>query len=375
VEFGGLELDARDINLPSMAVTELVASVEVSRTVRAKAGGVYDVEVEAPAGVNVSVSPTRLNLGPGDEAGFTVTFTTSDSSLNEWQFGSISWVSEDHTVRSPFAVQPTKVLFTDGILGNGSTGSASISIEFGYSGDYSAVLTGLEKPCVLPDNNPGDDVCSNVQPQEIGTDPGSFYQFYDSAVLPVTGVERFVVERTGEMNDLYVRFALFDELTDYEDDLDLYVWDCVGQRSVPADPGSNFVCDSVRLVGASQNVNSSTEIVDDPDALSREPGAYLVDVHGFRAGNGIVSASRFCLLAWSLAAGDAAGNFSETGAPAAAEAGTAVNFDVNWNGLDDGLWLGGVEHREGSASLGLSLVDVNNNGLVEQDPAAFICPN
>ena len=375
VSFGGLDLDARDINLPSIAVTELVASVDVVRTVRAVSGGVYNVEVEAPTGVDVSVSPASLNLGPGDEADYTVTFSTSNAALNQWLFGAVSWVSENHTVRSPFAVQPTQVTFTDGILGTGAAGTGSIGIQFGYDGEYAAVLTGLEKPCVLPDNNLSDNVCSNIQPQIIDNDRNQFYQFFDSTLLPVPGVRRFVLERTGDLNDLYVRFALFDELTDYEDDLDLYVWDCEGERTDPNDPNSAFVCDSVRLVGASQNVDSSTEIVDDPDALSRDRGAYLVDVHGFRAGNGIVSISRFCLLAWSLGPADAAGNLTETGAPTTAVSGTGANFDVNWAGLDDGLWLGGVEHRQGNTSIGLSLVDVNNNGLVEQDPAAFICPN
>ena len=99
-----------------------------------------------------------------------------------------------------------------------------------------------------------------------------------------------------------------------------------------------------------------------------------MDVHGYEAGDGNTGVSRFCLLAWSVGPDSDAGNLTVSGAPAAATGGAIENVAINWAGLDDGLWLGGVEHKQGETSVGFTLVDINVNGLPDQDPAAFVCP-
>ena len=79
-------------------------------------------------------------------------------------------------------------------------------MEFGYTGTYSPVEHGLRLPLVVD---------GFVDP-----DPTKTFEF-DSGK---TGVTIHLIDVPAD--EAYLRFALFDTLTDGDDDLDLYIYYC-----------------------------------------------------------------------------------------------------------------------------------------------------
>ncbi|MEM9515856.1 MAG: hypothetical protein AAGA42_13480, partial [Actinomycetota bacterium] len=65
----------------------------------------FDAVVDAPRGYGVNVSPSQIELAPGESATFDVEITPQRVQSGVWQFGSLSWVSGDHEVFSPIAVK------------------------------------------------------------------------------------------------------------------------------------------------------------------------------------------------------------------------------------------------------------------------------
>ncbi|KAK9071192.1 hypothetical protein SSX86_009760 [Deinandra increscens subsp. villosa] len=67
------------------------------------AGSVYDVEVEAPRGIQVSVKPKKLVFkNVGDRMRYTVTFVSQQGASGD-AFGAITWKNAENRVRSPVA--------------------------------------------------------------------------------------------------------------------------------------------------------------------------------------------------------------------------------------------------------------------------------
>ena len=67
----------------------------------------YEAIVEAPAGYEVAVSPSKFRLKRGETATFEVTITNVDAPGEEWRFGSLKWVdrSGNYEVYSPIAAK------------------------------------------------------------------------------------------------------------------------------------------------------------------------------------------------------------------------------------------------------------------------------
>ncbi len=94
----GIPMDGSDLNLPSIGIGELVGVQTITRTVTAVYNNNgkknFTVSVDAPPGIDVSVSPSSFKLGKGESLDFEVTFTvTEDATLDEWAFGSLTWNS------------------------------------------------------------------------------------------------------------------------------------------------------------------------------------------------------------------------------------------------------------------------------------------
>ncbi len=348
-------LEAKDINLPSVAITELVVNEQVTRTVRNPGPAAnFSVEIDAPPELQVVVSPDSMLVGADSTASFTVSFTTDNAPLDEWLFGSYTWVSDNHRVRSPFAVRPAPFAWPDEVNGSGASGNAAVDVRFGYNGSFSAQALGMEQPCVLPDNNLNDSICTNTSPAMVSEDPLNFYQFEDGTK---PWVERLFVN-VDAGDDLLFRVSLFDELTAGNDDLDLYLWYCL-----------DVLCENVEFVGAGQHEETSDEEI---DVYRPEPGTYIIDVHGFDV-EGIDT--QFCVLAWGLGRSDTGGNLTLANVPGSATYGSTPAISAGWNNLDDGLWLGGILHGQNvSSELGLTIIDVDVNGLPVQNPGALVCP-
>jgi hypothetical protein len=288
--------------------------------------GSYLLEVSPPPGMRVDVVPDSIALAPGESATFEITIAYESGPLDLWRFGSLTWRSADHAVYSPIAVKPTSVLAPDERVTFGGTGTLSFDVEFGYSGGYSAGVHGLNLPRVF------DGVVAN--------DPDKTFQFNSTSVL---GTTLHAVDVPA--NQLYARFALFDALTDGDDDLDMYVYYC-------GLDGSSCV-----------RIGESGEPISDErfDVFRPAEGIYAVFVHGFetdpvQGGPG----ANYQLLAWGVGIVDDKGNMSASG-PSLVNAGTTGTVTVDWTGLiSNTIYLGAISHNTPQGLSALTLITIGN---------------
>jgi subtilisin family serine protease len=348
---------AKDINLPSLLLPELVNEVTVTRRVRNYGNpATYQAVLDIPDGIDVEVTPDNLVMGADDTQEYTIRVTGSGAELNNWLFGSLTWTSDTHEVYTPFAARPSYLEVPENITGSGTTGSASMPVSFGYDGSYQAETSGLYLPCVLPDNTLTDSICTNTSASSVVNAAQKSYGYTVPASewKPAESVQRFTISVPAEDN-LYLRVALYDELTDGDDDLDIVLWYCAPEGET---------CDQteVELVGFSQNENTSDEQIN-VDAFDLRAGTYIIDVHGYETdevtgGPGAL----FRLYVWSFGTDNDAGNLSISDIPAGAAQNTTVDMNANWLNLPDGLWLGGITHStDGNSTLGVTIVEVDSN--------------
>lgn len=322
----GYSFDARDLNQPSISISRLASRQTVTRRVTnvSDDSESYSIEVSAPPGTSISVMPPTLSLGPLESASFDVSLTYVSGPLDLWRFGSLTWVGDDHDVRSSIAVKPTSITAPDEIVSFGGSGSESFSIEFGYSGSYNPGVHGLNLPL--------------IQSRFVDNDPTK--TFTRRATGGVTEHALIVPQ-----NQLFLRFSLFDALTDGNDDLDMYVYYCGLDGS------------TCSRIGESGEPTSEEQF----NLYRPAPGVYGVYVHGFETdqvdgGDG----ANYQLLAWSIGIVDDKGNMSASG-PAFVAAGTTGDVSINWDGLlSNTIYLGGISHNTPQGLSELTIITIGN---------------
>ncbi len=322
----GFSFHPADLNQPSIAVARLAHTRIVRRRVTnvSDEAGTYTARIEPPPGISVLVSPSTLSLAPGESAEFEVTFGYESGPLDLWRFGSLTWESRDRSVRSALAVRPTSVIAPRDVFASGSHGSFAFPVEFGYTGTYAPGVHGLRAPVVFAD-------------VFIEEDPTKTFTFRDT-----NGVRAHLVDEPANM--AYLRYALIDELTDGEDDLDMYVFYCP---------------DTVNCtkIGESGEPTSREQF----DILLPGAGRYAVFVHAFdtddvAGGPGAV----YTFLAWGFGLDDVQGNMTATG-PALVNAGTTADVTIDWTGLAPGtIYFGGVSHNTPQGLVAITLVTIQN---------------
>jgi subtilisin family serine protease len=326
LEAAGMSFEARELNLPSIAMSKLANSQTVTRRVTnvSEEAGSYTVEVSPPPGMRVDVVPSTISLGPGESASFEVTISYESGPLDLWRFGSMTWHSDSRDVFSPIAVRPTSVVAPKEITTFGGTGSVSFEVEFGYSGSYSPRVHGLNLPLVLNGF--------------VDNDPQKTFSFRTTG-----GVTQHIISVPA--NQLYLRFALFDALTDGDDDLDMYVYYC-------GTDGSSCI-----KLGESGGPTSQERF----DVYRPAEGFYAVMIHGFetdeiQGGPG----ANYQLFGWAFGVTDDQGNMSANG-PAFVAAGTTQTVTVEWaNLLGNTIYLGGISHNTPQGISGLTLLTIGN---------------
>ncbi|MCB2179602.1 S8 family serine peptidase [bacterium] len=314
-------IDPSDLNYPSISIGSLAGEQTVVRTVtNVGPAGTYNVFVDAPFGVDVTVSPSSLTLAEGESASYAVTFTLNASStINQWTMGSLTWSDGVHNVTSPIALVPVALAAPAEVSGSGTDGSLDFDVTFGFSGDYTAAPHGL--------------VAADMQSGNVVDDPADDI---DTALDTGVGVTFHLVEIPA--GSAYARFSLFDDYTDGNDDLDLYVW------TYPA----------FAYVGGSGS-GTSAEQVDVPNPTSQY---YFVAVHGWGTDG---PDANYTLFSWGVPATPGSSNMSVT-APTSASVGETATVSVDWYGLDSGTkYLGAVSHSDSGGILDLTLVSVDTD--------------
>jgi len=313
----GYSLDPSDYNAASISIGALPGSQTVVRTVtNVGAAGTYEVSVDAPAGIDVTVDPASLTLGKGESESYSVTFTGNASVVaNAWTFGSLTWSDGSHNVTSPISLYPVAIAAPAEVSGSGTDGSLSFDVTFGYTGDYTAGAHGLE-PALMTEGYVEDDPGDSFSPSGPGVTLHMVNVPADSA---------------------YARFSLFDAYTDGNDDLDLYVYYPNGAYA-----------------GGSGSGTSAEQV----DVAFPMAGDYYVFVHGWGTDG---PDANYTLFSWAVPATPGSTNMMLT-APTAATLGATETITVDWAGLDpDTKYLGAVSHSDASDLLGLTLIGISTD--------------
>jgi subtilisin family serine protease len=314
-----------DLNQPSIAVSRLASTKTVRRRVTnvSESSATYAAEIVIPPGISVDVTPPSLSLGPGASATYDVTLTYQDGPLDLWRFGSLAWVDDERSVRSVLAVRPTSVNAPAEVQSTGGSGSFSFPVEFGYTGSYQPGVHGLDEPLEIEGF--------------VDEDPTKTFTFRTN-----NGVSAHLIDV--DPDQAYLRFALYDELTDGDDDLDMYVYYCP----------DNVNCTKL---GESGEPTSREQF----NVLLPGGGRYAVFVHGFdtdevAGGPG----ANYTLLGWAFGLIDDRGNMAASG-PGFVNAGTIHAVDVSWSGLDaDTIYLGGISHNTPQGLVAITVVTIQN---------------
>ena len=141
-----------DLNLPSITVPAFAQETLVTRTLTATRPGTYEVAADIP-GVDVTVTPATLVFSAsGETQEYTVAFRNDSAPVEVWATGVLTWTGEDGTsVRSPLAVLPTSAEATALVTGDGTDGTAQVSIVSGVTGQLALDVAGLAPVELLVD--------------------------------------------------------------------------------------------------------------------------------------------------------------------------------------------------------------------------------
>ena len=326
LQAAGFSFGAADMNQASISVSTLVNERVIRRRVTnvSDQPETYVAEIEAPPGIAVSVSPSSLSVGPGQSATVDITLSYQGGTLDLWRFGSLTWAGPDHRVRIPIAVRPASLVAPDEAREFGGSGSSTFPVTFGYNGAYTARAHGLRLAFITP-------------VRTVAQDPD---QLFEPVVGP--GVDR--LEFVVPPDQLYLRFSLFDSLTDGNDDLDMYIYYCPG----------NAPCTEI---GNSGGQTSAEEF----NVFLPGAGDYVIYVHGFATDNAAGGpGARYQLAAWQIGLDDNVGNMTVT-APAVVSSGTTADIQVDWTGLlANEIYLGAVSHTTPQGLVGITVIEITN---------------
>ena len=326
----GYSTEPTNHNTPSIAIGALAGLQTIRRTVTNVGShrATYHVQVEAPPGFEIRVRPEEFTLEPGQRKRFTMRFTNVGAALNEYVFGSLTWTDGEHNVRIPIVVQPVAVGAPGAFVGTGATGTATLDVGFGYTGPYSPTVSGL------------------VAAQETA---GTVLQDPDQTFDPADPAGTFSTTVTVPAGVLLARFQLFDEYTDGDDDLDLYVFDSAG--NLVASSGSPTAAEVVTL---------------------EEPAAdtYTVFVHGWLTDG---PDANFTLFTWVVPPADA-GNLTVSGPPTVA-VGETHPVTLSWNVAAGAKYLGLIHHNDAGTPPATTEVFIDADAQATPQGGMELTPN
>ena len=318
LEAAGASTEGSQLNLASIGAANVPGKVTIERTVTSVAAvdRTFRAVVDAPAGFEVEVSPSTLQLAPGESATFSVTLLSTSAAIGEWAYGSLTWQSGGYAVRSPIAARAAQIETPTVVQLDGVSGSAALPVTFGFEGKYGVASHGP---------TPQIDFGGSV-----GQDPD---QTFDPAD-PV-GATAFEVTTDGSV---FVRFALtIDDLevADPDVDLDLYLVDSAGNVAAASTAGAT---------------NELLQVIAPPD------DTWTLYVHGWQTGGADVG---FTLRAYDVPGNPFTGPMTIGDVPSPVETGQEADLSLVWDGLDaDTTYLGAVSHWNRTGVIGFTLVEI-----------------
>ncbi len=308
-----------DLNYPSIAVGSLTGIRSIKRTVTNVDGraSVYTARVQAPAGVNVKVTPSVLSVPAHGSATFTVDFTRTTAAYGAWATGAITWLDlRGHVARSPIVVRPTPLEAPGEVTGTTVAGSGTVSVTPGFTGTLTATANGL--------------VPSQFTSQKLAGVNKTF-----NPAKPAEGDGVSVQTVTVPEGTKLARVATFSSDYGPGADLDLFAYDKDDKQV--GGSGSETATEAINLPG---------------------PGTYKVYVVQFTLPTG--STDQVVKLHTFLVGSTAAGNLKVSPPSAKVQIGVPTTVKLDWTGLTTGLhYLGYVEFGDGTNAYSKTIVGIN----------------
>jgi subtilisin family serine protease len=314
--------DPSDLNTPNIAIGDLAGAQTVTRTVTnvGTRRATYKAHVTAPAGITATVSPRTLTVSPGHTASYKVTFKRTTAAFDTYASGSLTWTDGRHSVRSQLVVRPVGVQAPAEISGTGTSGSATVPVQAGFTGTLTTSVAGLAP--------------ATVRPATLSSPSGSGFPTGSPAASAHTA--KFTV--TVPAGTTLARFATFDADVPAGTDLDLFVYNA----------------GTANLVGSSAGGTAQEQV----DLNSPAAGDYdvYVDLFALAAGQPSQLVNEFD---WQVGS-TPAGNLTATPASRTTTVGDAFSVTAAWSGLTAGTrYLGTLSYGDGTSTLGRTVVRVN----------------
>ncbi|GEP37413.1 hypothetical protein NPS01_10760 [Nocardioides psychrotolerans] len=300
-------LDAKSINVPSLADGSMTGPTTFPRSFRASMKGTWKISADLKG---FTVKPSRPNVTSKRandivDVAFTITRTTAP--LGHYTSGFITLTGPTR-VRIPVVVRPLSVQAPALVTGTGATGTSDVEIIPGFTGELDVTTSGLAK---------GETTVDTV---DANADFLSCITVPEGSTLTQVDVDA----------------------ADDTSDLDLYLL-----AAESCDPATAFA------VAAQSATGAADESITAPGLPA---GTYIVDIFGFAPGADGAPMG-FTLDTYSVEPGAGLGAFTATPDPVPVVTDTPTSFAVSWTGLDpDAHYLGLVEY-EGTSDITLVKVD------------------
>jgi subtilisin family serine protease len=322
--FTGPEIQPKDLNLPSISLSQLAGTDSVSRTFTSidRAPQTWSVAVTGLPGVSAAPDVASFTLASGATRAVRVSFQVGTAPLDEYQFGALVLTNGSRTVRVPISVKPVAMSAprTVAIATNQAAGTVGLAVKSGYTGSMSGVGVGL----AAPDAHPGETISAgDGNPDPTGA-PGSGTKIYP---VDVPAGAQLFASRISNVDG-----------GDPNTDLDLYIYR-------DDDHSGGFTNDEIVAQSAS---GIATEEVEIPEP---EAGHYGVAVVGFttKSPNSVYDLTNWLVADPSPDNPSPAPGLTVTGDPASVVIGCTPALKLNWSGVGaDGLYLGVVTYHTGA---------------------------
>jgi hypothetical protein len=297
------ERSAAELNLPSLAVGDLVGRTTVVRRLTnvSSTTETYTASVTGLAGIDVTVRPRTVELRPGQTRAVRIRLVaTPDAPVREYAKGHLTWTGLTHQARIPVAVRATAVDAPQEVGAEIDSGKAVVT---GRTGNGRPVeVSGVSLAAAYPVG--------------ISLQPGRFDEHH-----PENDADTFSTAVSVPPGTTAARFEVAGSSSG--DDVDLYVFRDGELVTEATDPGA----------GA------------DLTLLDPAAGDYTVTVHAVEAGNGAAVTGQ--LSTWVVAptdSDDVAVDTEQEGS----RAGAPFRSTVSWDELDPTQRWFGVVHYAGT---------------------------